>query len=363
VRSSDGHGGNWTKGFAVADDHEDANGDSVLTFAQAQAAARSIANGGKASGSGIAITVAGAIERYRKDLIATNRNPYNARLAAMHLPARLLAKPVQLLSTLELQDWRNGLLDGRTPATVNRVITTVSAACMLAAELNPAITNRAWKIGLHKLDDADVRHGCSTVLPVDKIRELVNYAYTTESVEFGRLVECMATTGARRSQLARLMVSDLQADHIAKDGQPDPRLQMPTSKKGKRNKKITRRPVPITPATAAMLRVAAAGRPGNAPLLTRPDGGAWLACDPRLPFARCCKGAGLDPDKFTPLALRHSSITRQLLANVPVRLVASAHDTSIAMIEKTYSAFITEHTNAGQLLDLAPLVNVVPLAA
>jgi len=36
-------------------------------------------------------------------------------------------------------------------------------------------------------------------------------------------------------------------------------------------------------------------------------------------------------------ALRHSSIVRMLLQNIPIRFVASLHNTSVAMIEKTYS--------------------------
>jgi hypothetical protein len=33
-----------------------------------------------------------------------------------------------------------------------------------------------------------------------------------------------------------------------------------------------------------------------------------------------------------------------LLRNVPIRLVASVHNTSVAMIEKHYSRYITEHS-------------------
>jgi hypothetical protein len=51
---------------------------------------------------------------------------------------------------------------------------------------------------------------------------------------------------------------------------------------------------------------------------------------------------GLDPGVVTMYALRHSSIVRMLLQNVPIRLVASLHNTSVAMIEKTYSRFITQ---------------------
>ena len=57
VRSSDGKGGNRIQNFAVADDHEQSDGDRVLTFWEAQTAARAIASGGKVMGG--PLTVAG----------------------------------------------------------------------------------------------------------------------------------------------------------------------------------------------------------------------------------------------------------------------------------------------------------------
>ena len=53
--------------------------------------------------------------------------------------------------------------------------------------------------------------------------------------------------------------------------------------------------------------------------------------------------------------MRHSSIVRQLLVGVPTRVVAAHHDTSIVMLERTYSKFIGEHSDAltrRALLDL-----------
>ncbi len=65
-------------------------------------------------------------------------------------------------------------------------------------------------------------------------------------------------------------------------------------------------------------------------------------------------------------ALRHSSIVRQLLGNVPIRVVAVNHDTSVTMLERTYSRYIGDHSDAlarVTLLDTAavPTVTVVPL--
>jgi hypothetical protein len=65
--------------------------------------------------------------------------------------------------------------------------------------------------------------------------------------------------------------------------------------------------------------------------------------------------AGIDPSEVTIYALRHSSIVRQLLANVSVRVVAVNHDTSVVMIERTYSRHIGDHADAlarKALLDL-----------
>ena len=59
---------------------------------------------------------------------------------------------------------------------------------------------------------------------------------------------------------------------------------------------------------------------------------------------RSSTAIGADPDA-TMYALRHSSIVRMLLQNVPIRLVASLHNTSVAMIERTYSKYITEHSD------------------
>src|SRR5262245_64325006 len=62
-------------------------------------------------------------------------------------------------------------------------------------------------------------------------------------------------------------------------------------------------------------------------------------------FRDVVTAAGLDPDVVTLYALRHSSIVRMLVANVPIRIVATLHDTSVVMIERTYSKHISEHSD------------------
>jgi hypothetical protein len=118
------------------------------------------------------------------------------------------------------------------------------------------------------------------------------------------------------------------------------------------------------------LKLGAAGRPANAPLLLWRDGRGW-GDDPSVNYRADMRAivaeVGLDPQVVTAYAFRHSSICRQLLANVPVRVVASVHDTSVAQIEAHYSKYISEHSDqlsrrALLQLDAPTGHNVVALA-
>src|SRR6478752_2007290 len=134
VKASDGHGAYWTKGFALADDFEDADAKNVLTFYQAQDAAKKLARGEEGSAGSTPITVDGALTDYKTDLTARSANPYNAEWPRVHLTSALLSKPVALLASIELKTWRNGLLDVMAPSTVNRLCACLSAALEQAAQ-------------------------------------------------------------------------------------------------------------------------------------------------------------------------------------------------------------------------------------
>src|SRR5258705_4716057 len=67
VRAADGAGGNYLKRLAVADDFEDANGETVLDFWAAQDKARKLARGGTGNGDRPA-TVTEAVDSYEADL-------------------------------------------------------------------------------------------------------------------------------------------------------------------------------------------------------------------------------------------------------------------------------------------------------
>lgn len=338
ARLADGKGGNWTKAIGSADDFDAADGSSVLDFWQAQEKARALVRekGGE-GGAAEALTLAQAIDRYEADLKMRGGDLGNVGRVRAHLPPALVRKPLSLLGTRDLRGWRDGLAGRLAPASINRTCTVLKAALNLAADHDEGITNRrAWETGLASLPDAEEAR--NVILPDDQVRQLVERAYE-HSREFGLLVEAAAVTGARVSQLARLEVQDLQ------DGSA-PRLMIPASRKGRGAKSTIRRPVPIRSPLADRLAAASTGRSAIAPLLTKPSGAPWRKSDHSRPFARTAEQSGVDPAEVTIYALRHSSIVRQLLAGVPVRVVAANHDTSVAMIERNYSRHISDHADA-----------------
>src|SRR5262249_62046898 len=118
--------------------------------------------------------------------------------------------------------------------------------------------------------------------------------------------------------------------------------------RGTRVKHMGRKAVPIPADLAAKLERAAGDRAPTDRLLLRSDGKPWqpASVDHRRPVINAVARAGLDPKTVTLYSLRHSSIVRALLAGVPTRVVAVQHDTSVPMLEKTYSAHILDHSDA-----------------
>jgi integrase len=333
VIKSVGVDGVWLQKFAIADDHEEANGVTVMSFWEASEAARKIARGDGSNGeidAGRPATVSEAVAAYARDLQAREAAESNAGWLPRHLPQLMMSKPVSLLTAREIRSIRDGLLEkGLKRNSVNRFMRSLAACLNLAARDDERITNsRVWKIpGLR-----DAVTSRNVVLAEDQIRDLVASSYATGGDRFGAFVETLASTGVRPIQVRRLKVGDLEADH------PDgPRLHMPSSRKGSGTKRIDRTTLPITLTLAQRLKVEGAGRADEEPLLLLGDGVRFRH---EYPFAIAAAAAGL-PKNVTLYALRHSFITRSLLRGVPTRLVAAAVDTSTAMLEMTYSKHIT----------------------
>jgi integrase len=344
ARGPDGHGGYWTKAFGIADDNEPADGVNICTFWQAQDKARAIVRGDQGHGDR-PITVAEALDNYAADLLSRSGSTRNASRVRRRLPPSLAAKTVTLLSARDLRHWRDGLLaSGLKHSTVDRTCKMLKAALNLAAKDDPRITNTAaWRTGLPPLPEQELP--VNRIISDDMVRKIVAGAYRTDT-NFGLLVETAAVTGARPSQLARLEVADLRDDNGT------PQLTMPSSRKGRR-RRVTRQLVPISLELASRLRQSAIDRQPTDPLLVKADRTPWTAASHLRLFRSMAAAIDLDAG-VTFYSLRHSSIVRQLLAGVPTRVVAAGHDTSVGVMEHTYSRYIGTVSDAvvrGALID------------
>ncbi len=316
-------GDDWVEQIGLADDHNEANGQDVFDYWQAQDRARKRAQGGRASVAG---SLGDVLDHYKRDLEARGGEVRNADRARSYIPKRLRDKLAGTWTAADFRGLRDAIAAKVLPATTTRIVSTLKAALALAEKLNGLPNRKAWTDGLETLPDTREPDSPRPITD-GQVKAIVAAAYTI-STQFGEYVEVLAVTGTRPSQAERLQGDDVQADAA--------RLLMPSSRKGQ-GRKIRRVPVPIAKKLAERL----SGRSGA--LLLQPDGTPWTPRIRGWRFRAAVEAAGFDPDEITLYALRHSSIIRQLLAHVPIRLVAAVHDTSVEMIEKTYSRYIAHH--------------------
>jgi integrase len=329
----------WTAPLGTADDYDEADGKSILTYWQAHDLARERARVGKPTSE---LSVEARVEHYRSDLQTRGRDPKNAARVLFHLAGTKLANKLITVSSLadDLSEFRDQLArKGLKPATIDRINRAFKAALNLTAETDERVTRRPWKTALKAIGNEEA--GARNVILDEADRRTLRGAAYRDSDGFGLLIDVLDETGARPSEVARLTAEDVQADFIdRRTGNRQPRLMMPTSRKGSSQKKARAIPVPITPALADRLK----GRSGV--LLKRADGTPWADINLATYFARVTKNVRFNnPAKVTMYALRHTSIVRQLLANVPVRVVAALHDTSVEMVERSYSRYIADHAD------------------
>lgn len=301
-------------------------------------------------------TVASAVESY---LEKRARKPAGAKDATSRLTLHVLsnetfaARPLSKLRSEHFDEWRTGLPSDLAPSTVNRLLNDLRAALNDAAERYrrelPGTLPLEIRVGTRAVPAATAAR--MQLLEDTEIQRLLEASRGIDE-ELYLLVLTLATTGARFSQVAAIRVCDLQP--------AAGRVMVPRSNKGSGQRKRTTIPVPLPPAAIAELQQAATGRkPTDALLLTGefergPQGSrtSWrrigarpwrTAADAKRRWDQAIVAVELPADTI-PYALRHSSIVRQLKAGTPVRIVAALHDTSVAMIEGHYSAFIADVT-------------------
>lgn len=333
VRVADGQGGSWTERIGTADDLSESDGETVLTFWEAQEKAKIAAQGDDGGAKrGTPLTVERAADAYLAGLEArSSRTAYDARLrlARLFLPSFGMSR-IKDLTRRQLEAWRDSLVrkDGdperrrRSQDTANRVLSIVKAL------LNHAVGDPANRIS----DDSAWRlvrpfQGVARPREVHfTVPEMLRLLDAADGIAFRDLLTAGFLTGARYGELCACEVRHFDRTREA--------LHVPRGKTGPRT-------VILQPEAVAFFTRAAGERGKGEPLLSRPDGRGWKPSDQQRPMARAIAQAGLDP-AGTFYALRHSYISRSIEAGMPLTVLAENCGTSVRMIEKTYAKVLAD---------------------
>ncbi|GJE13583.1 tyrosine-type recombinase/integrase [Methylobacterium longum] len=328
LRVADGKGGSWTKRIGLADDFSESNGQSVLTFWEAQQLAKTLAGSEKGEGAKwTPLTVEIAARTYLASLEARNRRTaYDARLRLerLFLP-RFGSSRIEDLTRRQLEAWRDGLVRTggdaeqcrRSQDTANRVLSIVKAMLNHAVgdPTNGLTNDSAWRLvrPFQRVGRPREVHFTPT--------EVLRLLEGCEDAGFRDLLTAGFLTGARYGELAACQVRHFDAE--------DATLYVPRGKTGARI-------VILQPEATTFFARLVGERAKDAPLLPRADGDAWGASHQVRPMKRALLTAKLDPSG-TFYALRHSYISRAIEAGVPLNVVAENCGTSVRMIETTYA--------------------------
>jgi integrase len=331
-----------------------ANGADVLSFAQAEAKARTIvATPGTAGKQG---TVRQAMERYiafKRDqgqpvsdlscrtrvhilpalgdlmvgaLTAAQLRKWHATMAAAPAQGRPKAgKPQYKAAPVTDEDVR------RRRASANRVLTMLKAGLNHAFDEDHVANRDAWGRKLkpfRNVGGARVRY-----LTDDEVQRLLN----TCDADFRALVRAALETGCRYSELIRLEITDFNPDagtlHIRK------------SKTGKT------RHVILTPEGANFFRQHCAGHTGSELMFRREDGHPWQKSNQARPMKEACARAKITP-RISFHILRHTWASHAVMNGVPLLVVArNLGHRDTRMVEHHYGhlapSFIIDAIRAG----------------
>lgn len=333
LRRYRGERGYLTETFAMADDTEDANGSEILDFWQAQEVARSMR---EPSARARPYTVAQAVADYLAEHLEGRPSYYEVktRLAAYVLPA-FGDKLVADLTAEELRRWHKAIAkkgarartkpgapqnyrksEGDPDATRKRQTSANRCLSVLKAVLNyvwneeKVQCERVWlRVKPFKgVDEPRTRY-----LSMAECKRLLNASHS----DFRVLARAALETGARYQELARLCVTDFNADsgtlHIRK------------------SKTYQGRHVVLTEEGQEFFAGLVSGQPGSALMLGRD----WKPGDQQVPMIAACKSAQIEGASFH--TLRHTYASHAVMNGAPLMVVAkNLGHVDTRMVERHY---------------------------
>ena len=317
----------WFESLGKADDYEDADSDIILTFYQAQERARAVAAKGMKADqakSPKSYTVEMAATEYMEWFKAHRKSVDRTRLTInAHIIPTLGNKKLCDLTTEQLNDWLNKLLENRKPATANRILNVLKA-----------ILTRAWRKRHVK---SNSEWDCVEPFPVGQAR--VRYLTVAEAVRltnacapgFRAPVRAALLTGARYGELVALRVGDYDEDAST--------VYIADSKSGHP------RHIPLTEEGENFFDEITAGRGNEEIMFVRADGEPWGTSHQCRPMRDACLAAKIEP-RISFHILRHTYGSLLAQRGVPLQVIAAAlghSDTRVT--EKHYAHLAPDYVS------------------
>jgi integrase len=342
IRRHKGRGKYLVTNLGTADDKQEANGTTILNYAQAQAKARAIIDMPDGANKVHRMTVRQAFTRYvehKKDLGQSVADVMSRGTA--HILPPLGDWVIADLSSERLQRWLANMAEAPAQArpkagkpqyrpepegeeairkrrnTANRVLTMLKAILNFAFDAKHVSNRDAWGRRLKPfkgVEAARVRY-----LTIAEARRLVNAC----DKDFRPLVRAALETGARYGELTtRLEVSDFNPDSGT--------LHIRKSKTG------TARHIQLTEEGAAFFKSHTAGRSGGALMFSHGDGSPWKTAQQSRPMREAVARANITPS-ISIHGLRHTWASHAIMNGVPLMVVAkNLGHANTRMVETIY---------------------------
>ena len=356
--------------IGTVDDVADADGAHVLSFTQAQEAARKwfahVARRDRGEVRNGPYTVRESVEEYLAWLQAHRKTGYDARhRVRTHIVPHLGDIQCDRLTTAEIQRWLRDLAasparlrskkDAKKPnlrrldkadheairrrrASANRTLTVLKAALNRAWREGKIPSDGAWRRvePFEEVDAARVRY-----LTVAEAKRLLNAC----KPDFRRLAQAALVTGARYGELTALRTSDFNPDSGT--------IHVRTSKSGKG------RHVVLNDEGLALFMSLAAGKSRDTVLLMRADGSPWKPAHQARRMTEACRRANIDPPASFHV-LRHTWASLAVMAGCPLMVVArNLGHSDTRMVEKHYGHLAPSYV-ADAIRAAAPKFGIKP---
>lgn len=320
--------------LGLADDTVPADGERVFSWAQVLTAA--LGEDRPTRQPRTDFTVAQALEEYWRYRLA--KSPAlsvaidQAKIRA-HVGKKLLTRPVVLLTTGELERWRNGLVE--TTPNLDRQRRAKSTADRVARVLFAALTY-AYRTRHEDVPSADAWRAVQPFRNVDLPRtrflsvEQLKRLLGALPAGFRDLARGALYSGLRLGELLALKAGDLVEEQ----------LHVRPGKSGRG------RTVPLSADGVAFFMRITEGKAPDAWLFRREDGSAWQRIHASRYMARACKAAAIDPPAtFHDLRRTYASLllNRGAEAEVIQELLGHA---DLRMTRRTYAHLLNRRVRS-----------------